>query len=109
MARERAILLNDGPGHGLHAIDGLVFHGDHWRKKDAARHWCRNGKVTVSAPTVRDVLPSRSHSDPHRELKKKFAHELADMLARSLEQNAYDRLIIVAPPGALGDLRATVL
>ena len=30
------------------------------------------------------------------------------MLASGLEQHAYDRLIIVAPPVALGDLRTAI-
>jgi protein required for attachment to host cells len=33
---------------------------------------------------------------------------LADILARGLEQNSYDRLIIVAPPVTLGDLRTAI-
>jgi protein required for attachment to host cells len=36
------------------------------------------------------------------------AHQLADVLARGLEQNSYDRLVIVAPPVTLGDLRAAI-
>ena len=46
--------------------------------------------------------------DPHRELKRTFAHELADMLDQRLTEKAYDRLVIVAPPKALGDLRAAL-
>ena len=102
-ARAR-VLLNEGPGHGLHAIDGLIFHGDHSATHDIVSD--REGRSFSSHGAGRSAI--ESHSDPHRELKRKFAHELADMLARSLEQNAYDRLIIVAPPGALGDLRAAV-
>jgi len=33
---------------------------------------------------------------------------LADVLAHSLEKRSFDRLIIVAPPTALGDLRAAM-
>ncbi len=47
-------------------------------------------------------------TDPHRELKRTFAHELADMLDQRLTEKAYDRLVIVAPPKALGDLRAAL-
>jgi protein required for attachment to host cells len=45
------------------------------------------------------------HADAHRELKKKFARQLADALAAELERKSYDHLVIVAPPVALGDLR----
>jgi protein required for attachment to host cells len=33
---------------------------------------------------------------------------LADVLAHGLERNAYDRLVIVAPPVTLGDLRTAI-
>jgi protein required for attachment to host cells len=102
-ARAR-VLLNEGPGHGLHAVEGLVFHGDHSATHDIVSD--REGRSFSSHGAGRSAI--ESHSDPHRELKKKFANELAEMLARGLQQNAYDRLIIVAPPGALGDLRAAV-
>jgi len=102
-ARAR-VLQNDGPGHGLHAVEGLIFHGDHSATHDLVSD--REGRSYSSHGAGRSAIDS--HSDPHRELKKKFAHRLADMLARGLEQHTYDRLIIVAPPGALGDLRAAI-
>jgi protein required for attachment to host cells len=37
-----------------------------------------------------------------------MAAQLANMLAAELNANAYDRLVIVAPPTALGDLRASL-
>ena len=102
-ARAR-VLQNDGPGHGLQEVEGLVFHSDHSATHNLVSD--REGRSFSSHDEGRSAI--ESNSDPHRELKKKFAHELAEMLARSLEQNAYDRLIIVAPPGALGDLRAAI-
>ncbi len=102
-ARAR-VLQNDGPGHVLHAVEGLIFHGDHSATHDLVSD--REGRSYSSHGAGRSAIDS--HSDPHRELKKKFAHQLADMLARGLEQHTYDRLIIVAPPGALGDLRAAI-
>ena len=53
---------------------------------------CRTGKVVAIALHGAGRSAIDSHSDPHRELKKKFAHQLADMLARGLEQHTYDRL-----------------
>ena len=102
-ARAR-VLQNDGPGQGLHAVEGLIFHGDHSATHDLVSD--REGRSYSSHGAGRSAI--NSHSDPHRELKKKFAHQLAEMLARGLEQHTYDRLIIVAPPGALGDLRAAI-
>ena len=39
---------------------------------------------------------------------KVAAHQLADVLASRLRSKAYDRLVIVAAPSALGDLRAAI-
>ena len=102
-ARAR-VLQNAGPGHGLHPVEGLVFHGDHSATHDLVSD--REGRSFRSHGPGRSAI--EAHSDPHRQLKKKFAHQLADMLADRLEQKTYDRLIIVAPPGALGDLRAAI-
>ncbi len=102
-ARAR-ILQNEGPGKGLHEVEGCVFHGDH-----AATHEImsdREGRSHSSVGPGRSAI--EAHSDPHRELKKKFAHHLADVLASKLREKAYDRLVIVAAPAALGDLRSAL-
>jgi protein required for attachment to host cells len=44
-------------------------------------------------------------SDPHRRLKSSFAKHIADELEAAAVSKSFDRLIIVAPPGLLGDLR----
>lgn len=102
-ARAR-VLQNDGPGRGIHAVDGLVFHGDHSATHDLVSD--REGRSFSSHGFGRSAL--EPHSDPHRELKRTFAQQMADMLAHGLEQHAYDRLIMVAPPVTLGDLRAAL-
>ena len=44
-------------------------------------------------------------SDPHRELKRDLAHKIAGALQTSLADQRYDKLVLVAPPTTLGDLR----
>jgi protein required for attachment to host cells len=44
-------------------------------------------------------------TDPHRELKRASAERLAEMLKSGLAAKRYERLILVAPPVTLGDLR----
>lgn len=44
-------------------------------------------------------------TDWHRLEKERFAGTLADTLYKAAHAKAYDRLIIVAPPKVLGDLR----
>jgi len=102
-ARAR-ILQNGGPGKGLHALAGGVFRGEH-----ASTHAImsdRTGRTFSSTGPARSAI--EAHSDPHRELKRSFAHRLADALADGWRKRAYDRLIIVAAPSALGDLRAAL-
>jgi len=102
-ARAR-ILQNDGPGKGLHAVDGAVYHGDHAPTHEIMSD--RTPRTFSSSGARRSAI--ETHSDPHRELKKKFAHHLADVLASKLREQAYDRLVVVAAPSALGDLRAAL-
>jgi protein required for attachment to host cells len=95
------ILENHGPGKGLTALP------------QEERH--------QPLPPSRDInadRPGRSHdrmgpgrhameppSDPHREEKRRFADELAGRLNAAALKQRYDRLILVAPPKTLGDLR----
>jgi protein required for attachment to host cells len=76
---------------------------------------------TIDLPATHDLVSDRpgrvfeshghaSHakaprSDPHRELKRNLAHTIADALQTSLAGQRYDKLILVAPPATLGDLR----
>lgn len=99
-ARAR-VLQNEGPGKGLEAIDRLVFHGDHAATRDIVDD--REGRTHQSHGPGRSAIDARS--DPHRELKKSFAHVLADAMAQELDAGAFDRLVIVASPVTLGDLR----
>ena len=102
-ARAR-ILQNDGPGTGLQALEGREWHGDH-----AATHELmsdRTGRAFSSVGPARSAI--EPHSDPHRQLKRNFVHRLADTLSEGWRDRAYDRLILVAAPSALGDLRAAL-
>ena len=41
----------------------------------------------------------------HRALKRAFAERIASLVEQRLAENAFDRLVLVAPPVTLGDLR----
>jgi protein required for attachment to host cells len=99
-ARAR-ILENEGPGKGLVAIDRLVFQGDHGATHDIVDD--REGRTHSSHGPGRSAIDARS--DPHRELKRTFAQHLAHVMAQELDAGAYERLVIVASPVTLGDLR----
>lgn len=46
-----------------------------------------------------------AHSDPRRELKRMFATLVVEKLEAALVAHAFDRLVLVAPPAMLGDIR----
>jgi protein required for attachment to host cells len=102
-ARAR-ILENNGPGRGLHAVDGFEFTSDHSATHDLVSD--QQGRSFSSHGPGRSAIAS--HSDPHRELKTKFAHRLAGVLLQALSQKSFDHLVIVAAPVTLGDLRAAI-
>ena len=63
----------------------------------------RAGRSFESQGRTRHAKSARS--DPHRELKRNLAHKVADALKSSLTDKRYDKLVLVAPPVTLGDLR----
>jgi protein required for attachment to host cells len=97
-ARARVVAYH-GPGKPLTEVSAHEYAGDHSATRDILSD--TGGRTFKSASAGRSKI--EPHSDPHRELKSRFAHDLADMLAQ--EVAAYDKLVIVAAPVTLGDLR----
>jgi protein required for attachment to host cells len=48
------------------------------------------------------------HVDWHRFEKEKFSREMAALLDAAAERGDFDRLVLIAPPRTLGDLRAAL-
>jgi protein required for attachment to host cells len=63
----------------------------------------RPGRSFESSCPTRHAMESRT--DPHRELKRDFARSVAEKLDLALRDQRFERLVIVAPPATLGDLR----
>lgn len=99
-ARAR-ILANDGPGQGLVALADHVYAADHAATHDLVTD--RQSRTHASMGERRSAI--EPETDPHRDLKARFARHLADVLERGLTDAAYRRLIVIAPPVTLGDLR----
>ena len=56
-----------------------------------------------SAGTLRHAVEPKT--DRHRELKREFAKEIADVMQSRLDLHQFDKLVVVAAPVTLGDLR----
>lgn len=46
--------------------------------------------------------------DPHQREERKFAEHVARIVNEAAERKAFERLVVVAPPRMLGDLRAAL-
>jgi protein required for attachment to host cells len=100
-ARAR-ILQCQGWGSGLTAVPGQARTASNPPTRDQGAD--RPGRVQESANTVRHAMAPRV--DWHRYEKHQFATKLAGVVNRAGQDRAFDRLVIVAPPSTLGDLRA---
>lgn len=65
----------------------------------------RPGRVHESVGPGRSAM---GDTDWHQHEKHVFAREIAHQLDDARKKNAFDRLIIVAPPKVLGDLRQSM-
>ena len=64
----------------------------------------RAGRALGSDRSASHAVQPRT--GPHRHEEEAFAHKIASILEKARKRNAFDQLIVVAPPKALGDLRA---
>ncbi len=95
------VLLHEGPGRGLRALEGLDFSEDVPPTRDIDAD--RPGRSFDSHGEGRHAM--EPPSDPHRQRKEAFARRLAEVLVQGCRRNDFDQLVVVAPPSALGDLR----
>lgn len=95
------VLTNDGPGRGVQPRPDMDFRSEQRRLRDIMAD--RPGRAFDSAGKGRHGL--EYSSDPVREDERQFARSLIDLLDAEAAANAYDRLVLVAPPQTLGDLR----
>ncbi|MEJ1994153.1 MAG: host attachment protein [Limibacillus sp.] len=96
------IFANNGVGKGLTEVTD----GEHENPLPKTRELGSDkpGRSFDSAGEGRHAMAPRA--DWHEQAKEAFAKELADWLKSAHQANAYDRLVLAAPPKTLGDLRA---
>ena len=95
------VTRNLGPGKGIEPVPGLQFEGG--ESTESSMFSDRPGRTFDSHGQGRHIL--ESSSNPKREAKFQFAQTISDRLHKELSENKFDRLIVIAPPLMLGNLR----
>ena len=101
------IIANEGPGKGLKPIPGGAYQGANLPTREIVsdkpgRTYDRGGTGGWTA-TGRHAMEPRT--DWHGFEKERFARAMAKVLDKASGANAFDRLVLVAPPQTLGELR----
>jgi len=102
-ARAR-VLRNEGVGKGLQsALNGEMVH-DLPPTRELGTD--RPGRAQQRGTGSRHAI--QPHVDWHRFEKEKFSKEMASLIDSAAERGAFHRLVLIAPPRTLGDLRAAL-
>ncbi len=99
------VLANDGPGRGLKPALNYEFAAIHPLARDiVSDRQGRQADRVAGGGGGRHAMESRTA--PQRQLEQDFARTLARFLDKEAMKKRYQRLVLVAPPRTLGDLRA---
>jgi protein required for attachment to host cells len=108
-ARAR-LLEQDRKSRHFNPISEQEFFGSRAQSKDIASD--RPGRAFDSAGRGQsgDAATHGRHAmepstDPHRYAEYEFARDLSDYLEKAANEHRFDRLVLVAAPKVLGDLR----
>lgn len=93
-----------GIGHGLHEVNASEANNPTPPAHLLGR--APPGRVYESVGHQRHAIAPRQ--DLHQQLEISFANQIAAMLDDALKSDAYDRVVLVAPPHMLGDLRKAI-
>jgi len=93
--------LNDGPGHGISELSEYAANIDLKASRDIDAD--RPGRTFDSGGQGRHAM--ESPTDSQRHVKDEFARTLAEKINAAITAGTFDRLVLVAPPATLGDLR----
>jgi protein required for attachment to host cells len=100
-ARAR-IVLNDGPGRGVKPGPDQEFEGDNAPSREIGSD--RPGR-TFDSSGLGGRHSMEPRTDPHQHEQRTFHHRIAAYLDGAAKRGEFDRLILVAAPKALGNLR----
>ncbi|WP_417627710.1 host attachment protein [Pararhodobacter aggregans] len=98
---QKALFLrNDMDAQDPHLVVIRIEEQDNPADRDQATD--RPGRMYDGGPGQRSAL---AETDFHQLAKERFADDLAEILYKQAHRGTFDRLVIVAPPSVLGDLR----
>lgn len=97
--RRARVLASKGAGQGF----DLVAERETRLERSHDLGTDRPGRAYESGTTGRHAIEPRV--DFHREQKVAFVRTLVDLLSEGLKGDRFQKLVLVAPPAALGDLR----
>lgn len=102
-ATHATVFINDGPGRGLNPADSPIFKSDvpHYTREAVSD---RGGRSQGAGGAGRHGIEQPTDTKRHAEAE--FAREVAQVIGQAALDRKYDRLMLIAPPKALGDLRA---
>lgn len=95
------ILEYTGPSKGLTQIEGLKFEAPRLRSGEIMAD--RPGRAVSSVGYGRSGMEQRTDPRDHRETE--FLRTVAETINQKALENVFRKLVIAAPPTALGDLR----
>ncbi|MCS6760181.1 MAG: host attachment protein [Candidatus Devosia euplotis] len=98
------VLENTGPGKGLQQIQGLDWSMTPLQAQDIQAD--KPGRSFSSSGAGRSAMQPKTDPVEYRETE--FVKSLAATMDRKLLDGSFDRLIIVAAPIALGDIRKAI-
>ena len=91
-------------GHTVSAIDGFALDEEVPPSREIGDD--RPGRAGESVGPTRHAYEPRT--DPHREVKRRFAETIAARLQALAASVPFDRLPLIAPPAMLSDLRTAL-
>jgi protein required for attachment to host cells len=93
-----------GKGTGLTAVADMALDAELAPSREIGTD--RPGRTFESVGSTRHAM--ESSSDQHREQKRQFARRVVEAVEARQATKSFDRLVLVAPPVTMGDLRAAL-
>lgn len=95
------VFLNEGPGKGIEELEEYSEDNDLRESREIASD--APGRSFESGGDGRHAM--EPPTDPKQHEKQEFHREIADRIEMAMKRHKFDKLVVVAPPETLGNLR----